>query len=156
MGAFQPCMFCQNIFSWTATAIKKSLHSLGIPDALFWPPSSDSKVWSLPPLWESSLEVFYICLIRKAYLAIGSFQAEAVPSSNHLTFHLGTEITFFHLLLFHLGTEITLLLGAPSSTNLMSYTGERRSWGPWAKAQWTPFLVQFPLESVSWMQIPVL
>lgn len=91
---FSHACFVRTSLAETATAIKISLHSLGIPNALFWPPPSDSKVWSLPPFWESSLEGFYICLIRKGYLTTASLQAEAVLSFNHLTFHLGTEITF--------------------------------------------------------------
>lgn len=105
-GAFQPRMFCQNIFSWTATATKISLHSLGIPDALFWAPPSHSKMWSFPPFWEPSLEVFYICLIRKGYFPIISGWSSTVLQSSH--FSLGYINYLFHHLLVHLGTKMTL------------------------------------------------
>lgn len=48
---------------------------------------------SRPPFWQSSLEVFYICLIRKGYLAITSFQAEAVLSFISL-FTWGQKLPF--------------------------------------------------------------
>ncbi|KAF3853073.1 hypothetical protein F7725_013761 [Dissostichus mawsoni] len=44
----------------------------------------------------------------------------------------------------------------PSKLNAKKQPGLRRSCDPWAKAQCDPFLLQWPLESVSWIQEPVL
>lgn len=43
-----------------------------------------------------------------------------------------------------------------TATHLMSHTGGRRSRGPCAKAQCSPFFTQWPRASVSWMHVPVL